>query len=465
MYINKPFIIFSLIVTFCCISFHSWTQNKKTTEGVILNDRLSKVSEATKLDVHRFMGNEHLLPKYLSLPYDTNMNTNVQGELVDTSYLLILFLPILLLFSIKNSWFRLLLITILSLMYLTSSFSGYGAYRNISQSQIAQQLSTELSNVRQAREYIPVFKLSLLQITNKIGQPLTDFLATISGVGDSITYPFLLVFFLLFSTLLFYEYQSSKYPKEVFVFFSITYFFFWWILGAGVAHYGILFLPVGLFAVIFGYCRLKEKLDSYFPNFLLSLIIIWIIVAFTSRLSNYRPKNKVVSRNAIPLSALAYGLGKIDKKRALNFSYPNYNQAIAVINADKQALVYKVGTFFYYFISNNNVRVLEDNQLDKFAKLKRKYTFKGDAAVINAFKRAGYKYFVIDLKMGKIDKSPNSTLKKRIRLLSDFFAKNTNKFRVIATDRLMEDKAGKRIYSLKGKKLINEGTFVVLELL
>jgi len=46
--------------------------------------------EATKQEeIHRYMGYERLLPKYVSLPYDVNMNTNVQGAFIDIFYSLV----------------------------------------------------------------------------------------------------------------------------------------------------------------------------------------------------------------------------------------------------------------------------------------------------------------------------------------------------------------------------------------
>lgn len=99
MHKKQSWILIGILLTsFICFSNMSWGQKSKQAQEKKVEERLTKVSSATKLDVHRFMGYEYLLPKYISLPYDASMNTNVRGPLFDIGYLLLLFLPILLLF-------------------------------------------------------------------------------------------------------------------------------------------------------------------------------------------------------------------------------------------------------------------------------------------------------------------------------------------------------------------------------
>ena len=85
-----------------------------------------EVYSAVREELHRYMGYEELLPKYISLPYDVVMNTNIGTAFVDISYLYLLFLPILLLFSIKNKFIKIsmmlfmLIFLIISLMLFFS---------------------------------------------------------------------------------------------------------------------------------------------------------------------------------------------------------------------------------------------------------------------------------------------------------------------------------------------------------
>ena len=226
-----------LLATGLIITATSFSQNQPSTQDNILEERLEKVSSATVVDVHRFMGHENLLPKYLSLPYDVNMNTNVDGELFDPGFLILAILPIILLFYVKKNRVKLLLMFLLLCSYLIGSLAGYSAEKGIALSKVNHTIQEELKIANDSDWYISTIKLNFLLLTNKVSEPILHSLNNISGKGDTITYPILLVLFLLVAFFLLREVNLMKSSKWVVTLFCLVFLFFWLILGAGILYY------------------------------------------------------------------------------------------------------------------------------------------------------------------------------------------------------------------------------------
>ncbi len=424
-----------------------------------LEERLAKVSSATKLDVHRFMGYEYLLPKYISLPYDASMNTNVQGPLFDIGYLLLLFFPIFLLFLVRENFFRIFLMFILLAIYCVSSITGYSASKRILHNDIQKEVSEELVNLNGGNDYLSHLKLTLFKITYSVGEPLVNLLNNISGKGDAITYPFMLILFLIFSFFFFKEQEFLNYKKSYLFFFSLAYAFFWWILSAGIVYYGLLFVPLGILLIVMVYEKVKTS-NKFIHIAFVVLSVCSIIGSISYRLSNFNPE--LTDRMLHPVS-MAYGLGKANKINATNLTYPNFGIVLEKINKDPSELIYKAGTFFHYFIDSNDRRVLEDNQLDKVSRLQQKYIYQGNEEVLNAFRRSGYKYLLIDLNLLNVDTSPERSLLKKINKLNELL--QSPSIRLIGTDRFMEDNNGQSVYTVYGKRIIHRGTFAAFEII
>lgn len=459
---NKQFwaLIGIFFISFIYSPNISWGQETTQNQEKKLKERLAKVSSATKLDVHRFMGYENLLPKYISLPYDVSMNTNVRGPLFDIGYLLFLFLPILLLFSIRKNLFRVFIMLIIIAIYCVSSITGYSTSKRIAQNEIQKTASDELMILNEGSDYLSILKLTLFQITYSIGKPLLDIVNSISGKGDIITYPFMLGLFLILALFFLREHESMNYKKWFLFFFVLAYTFFWWILGAGIAYYGMLFFPIGLILITLGYKELKET-NKLIHIIFISLTICWIIGSTSFRLASFNPE--VLADKMLASASMVYGLGRGNRTNAIDVTYRNYSYVLKEINNNPTAGVYKAGTFFHYFIDSNDIRVMEDNQLDKISRLQQKYTYQGNEEVINAFRRAGYKYLLIDLNLLNVDNSPERTLLKKIEKLNELLSSPS--FRVIGTDRVMENNAGESVYTVYGKKIVHRGTFAAFEII
>ena len=473
---KKQALIFLLLLCVCCCySISSWAfQQEEETQAT--EQRTVVVNEAAREELHRYMGYEKLMPKYISLPYDISMQTNVQGTFLDIGYLLLLFLPILLLLRLKNSWLRLVLAAFLLLVYIISTVTGYSASKKLPVVSVTQTVTEELDTLTFSQAPLVYTKLQVVVLANHLYQPINTFFTAVSGEGDRFTYSLLVLLFLLGGFLINQQLQGSKEIKRIIVYLGYAYGFFWLILGAGIIWYGFLLIPLGLLLLGIGFLQPISSLAFTKPQsfskrivrknglsyaFLL-LSTCWIILAFTARMANYAPLDGLNSKGAINRASLLYGLGKADEAKAMDLLYPNFNKVLAKVNADKEAQVYRIGTFFHYFIKDNNKRVLADNQLVTFSRLTEQFPDK--AALTQAFKRSGYKYLLLDLNVASIDNTPDQSLTKKAAKFSQFLVGNPS-MRFIATDRVMLDSNGQLSYTIFGKEMKHAGTFAAFEIL
>lgn len=144
----------------------------------------------------------------------------------------------------------------------------------------------------------------------------------------------------------------------------------------------------------------------------------------------------------------------------MEFLFPQYGSVLSEVNRDKDALVYRVGTYFNYFIERNNERVFQDNQLTNLDRYIKQFPNKLD--VVKEMKRNGYRYLILDMNVASIDRTPDSSLKIKARDLGVFLVNNSG-LEVIGTDRVVLNEDRERVYGLSGE-IINKGTFIAFKL-
>ena len=441
-YISIAFFLGLFIMPLLCISQES--SSKDLGSKVV-------VDATKKEEIHRYMGYERLLPKYLSLPYDVNMNTNIKGAFVDIGYLFLMFLPIILLTSIRGNWPRICIVFLLFIFLLFSIPTGYSAFNNISVFDIQTHLDTKLAATSFSTAPLMFFKLKITQFFSAIYLPLDQLIAPISGEGDFITLPIIFSLFVLLFMLIEQRVKFSDEPKQMLVYLTLCYCFLWLILGAGIVWYGILFTALGIILISLNIFKYKYVM-KWLSNTFLAFSFLWIILAFSNRLSNYSaPNSAQQSKGAILDATLVYGTGAYNKQQIMDILFPMYKLAVDEINKDPSVLVYRVGTFLHYFIDKNNNRVLEDNQLGVFNRLSN--TFQDKQELTTAFKVNNYKFLVIDLNTATIDRTPDKSLTRKYERLLDFVQDNPN-IRLIATDS-----------TIKNGKVQKIGNFAVFKII
>jgi len=76
----------TLFIFFLACTFQSFGQDKKLEQKENVNESLYE-------EVQRYIGYEDLIYRYTSVPYDVNVNMNLNGYFVEIGYLLLMFLP------------------------------------------------------------------------------------------------------------------------------------------------------------------------------------------------------------------------------------------------------------------------------------------------------------------------------------------------------------------------------------
>ncbi len=92
-------------------------------------------------------------------------------------------------------------------------------------------------------------------------------------------------------------------------------------------------------------------------------------------------------------------------------------------------IIYRIGTFLKYYITENNKRIFEDNLVTLFDK----YIFNEDIdKTVDNINRLGLSYFLVDLNAATIDRDPRHDLTRRYENLLATFT--SNKLELIDTD-------------------------------
>ncbi len=429
------------------------------------------ISSDVREELHRYIGYEEVLPKYISLPYDIIMNTNIAGPFIDIGFFFLLFLPILLLIGLKNKLLKGLIALLMILFLIISIPTGYRSNKIITVDQVKTTVSIELSQVTFIEAPLVYLKLQITKLANEIYQSIhTNIIEVFSGEGDSITYTLTFLFFLLAFFLLTSRLKNASMGKQVLSYFFLMYSFLWLLLGAGVTWYGIFMLPLGM--ILIGVGALKTNPQAkFFKYTFLTISMVWIISSTAYRFANYPlPLSQTeisagyeqskLNTSAIHNGPLMYGLGRMDKSRLMEFLFPQYGPVLTEVNRDKDALIYRIGTYFNYFIERNNERVFQDNQLTNLDRYIKRFPNKLD--VVAEMKRNGYGYIILDINVASIDRTPDASLRKKARDLGIFLVNNTG-LEVIGTDRVVLNEEGQRVYGLSGQ-VVNKGTFIAYKL-
>ncbi|MEL7020946.1 MAG: hypothetical protein AAGK47_05020, partial [Bacteroidota bacterium] len=452
----SPFIKYVLLPVFGLLSYQLQAQQ--------IDEQSDVPASPIREEIQRYTGYEDLLQRYVSLPYDLTMNKNISDIYVDISFLLLLFLPLLLLLSNRQRpAFNLTIIATSLLMLVIAIPTGYSSQQGIALSEVGNHLSSYLDSKTWSEAPIDVLIAHIYQCFNSLYQPLDYLLSMVTGQADYITYPLLVGLFLgilqLVNIRIEHHALTTKALINVLSIFSLL----WLVLAAGIPWYGLLMITLGIMFITIGFTNDNA---GFFPNanikryLFLVIVSIWVLMSFSYRAANYRPINETSAKNLLFPAILQYAAGTATDQQVLNSVFPQFEPAIKQINQENESLILRVGTFLPFFIEKNDQRIVTDNQLGFFDILDRRFDNKVELAL--AMKHSGFRYLVVDLNTARIDRTPEKTLQEKfIRLIN--FVNNNPALRLIATDNIIRDKNGQNIYSVTGTEIVRLGTFVVFE--
>ena len=367
---KKTFSLFFFVICFfyCGVTYAFQQDTTSASQSKLAPSNEIEISSDVREELHRYIGYEELLPRYLSLPYDIIMNANIAGPFIDIGFFFLLFFPILLLIGLKNRWLKVLTALLMLLFLIIGVPTGYRSNKIIDVDQVSMAATIELSQVDFLESPAIYLKLKLTQLTDAIYQTIyKNIIQIYSGEGDAITYAVVFLIFLAVSFLLNSRLKKASLGKQMLSYFFLMYGFLWLILGAGVTWYGIFMLPIGLILIGVGTLKTSQPSELLRNSFLI-ISAIWVVSAFAYRIANYPiPLSKAeiekgfdqakFNTSAIHQGPLLYGLGIADRSRLMEILFPQYEPVLRQINRDINAKVYRIGTYFNYFIDRNNVMI------------------------------------------------------------------------------------------------------------
>ena len=431
--LGLSFIMFCMI---CVIgnSDLSAQENKKATDKI--------ESDSKREEVQRYFGYETLLYRYLSLPYDTSLNTNEHGGFVEIGYLYILFIPLLLLFLARRKWkyFMGVLIASLALWIISTSNAFLFSMQKSKITASVDNINQYLDEVAFSSEPIAHLVAYLYKISLSLFAPFEAIGNMVSGEKDGFTYAFLFLIFILGSLLVNLVVKGMTDAHRYLVVLFWIYGFYWLAFAGGIIWYGYILLVLGYFLILILLDALKrddKKIFGWFKMAFFGLSVIWICTGYVNRISNVQSvaNSSELGKGIFNPVFYEYGLGKINQSQAINKVYPNATAGLNRINEVEDGLILRIGTSFTYFIDNNTQRVHMDNQLGLFYELYKRYPDQSE--LVDVMKASNIKFIIVDLHTPQIDKTPNKTLTEKYNKLMEFIFNNP-RLRILATDRVLK---------------------------
>ncbi|MCB0520272.1 MAG: hypothetical protein H6577_28200 [Lewinellaceae bacterium] len=439
-------------------------------------------ANAIRIEIQRYLGYEILPVRYLSLPYDLVMNSNVYLAILDTGVLLLIFVPIAILLGFlakpgsppngkARRWEAPLLATavVVSCFFLMviSTANGYIADKNM---KIVKptEVSEYLANTSFGEAPVGVTCAHLYQQCLRLYQGAVEpVLLRFSGNADAVTYPLLILVFALFFYIGSRRFRHLPMPEQGLLYFTYAYLFFWLMLSAGIVWYGLLAFPLltaFVFSVMLGKGKgegLAGKVGRYL---FLATVAVSLVIGFAHRFSNLTltilSKDKIAGKRIYDPAYVQYITGDFTEENVYDAYYPGLGRALRSINTEDKSLIYNVGGRFNFFIRANDKRMFNDNQLDFFNQIITKY--KNKEQVTALLKASGFRYLIVDFNTPSGDRTPEQLLVERYKKFMLLLYENPG-LEMLATNRVIKETSGgatQYIYGVFGE-VQDPGTFAI----
>ncbi len=428
------------------------------------------VSDAKREEIQRYVGYETLIYRYLSLPYDVTMNNNERGTgFLDIGFLLLMFLPILVMIKFRHRWSILVVVPLLMLVMFVVSTSNSFLFNNVARTMEVNQDGTTHYVITSETPLNDRIIRTYYNINNQLYKPFRALASKVSGPKDGVTYPLILLLFIgIFTFWMSIGKASSKVPWIFIVSIFLLFCFYWFLLSPGIVWYGFLGLLLGTVVLLLlipteGDSQWISRFGKYA---FYGMAGVWLTIGLLSRISNITPGSptELLGKTMLNPVSMQYASGNFDENVVIDMFYPGTSAVLDMINNNKDKLVFRIGTSFSYFIENNHQRVLMDNQLQFFNNLTKVYQDKREIA--KALKASNFGYFIIDINTPTLDNTPEQSLTKKYQKAVNFVYNNPN-VRLLATNRVItKNQTGEqRYYDMFGDNVINNGTFAIYEIL
>lgn len=416
---------------------------------------------AVRVEIQRYLGYEILPVRYLSLPYDLTMNTNVYLPILDTGILLLVFVPVVVLLGFWSKkqdaapivptyekWLLPLLVMLSCLLLLVlSTASGHLVGKEMNMVKPADigpflqdtpfsEFPTGVASAFFYQHFYHFYQAAIEPMLNRV-----------SGNADAVTYPLLLALFGLFCYIAGRRFGQLGPSEKALVHFSLAYVFFWLLLSAGIVWYGLLAFPlltVLVFRAFAGYGRAEDWLPKTGHYVFLGMAAASVLMGFAGRISNVNgrlPANDpLFGKRLFDPAYVRYLTGDFTEEKVYDAYYLGIGNALRSVNSEDKSLIYSVGTRFGFFIRANDKRIFKDNQLDFFNQIIQKHNTKTQVTAL--LKASGFRYIMVDLNTPTGDRTPEQSLVERYQKFLLLLYQNPG-VQLLATNRQVKDPTGK----------------------
>jgi len=444
---------------FFCLTLGVWGQNqaqpnnkkakseqqKKQQKKKADSKKSGRTSSPIREEIQRYFGYETLLFRYLNLPYDATFNTNVAGPHIEGGFLLLLFFPILIFlgFRRKPLWGIVVVLGCFGLLLISIPHSFI--YNNNLQSVPANAtaLNAYLNTTSFDDAPISISLAYFYKTILPIYEPINNLVNGFSGNADYVTYPLLMVLFVLGFLFIQYRLQYKSLSEKAIANVVFFYSYLWFLMAAGIIWYGYLILPMSILFIVgtLTYLSKQDGLYNLALKIFLVVGLIWLTMGHVVRTSNVNKiandasSKSMVGKRLFDEPMVLYQTGDLNTKEVFEKYLPNVTTAISTINSDESKLVYRAGTSLPFFITKNDDRVFSDNLLSFFITMVKKYQI--NSTIADVLKANNYEYIIVNLNLASIDRTPEKTLQRKFVTFMTFL-ENTDNIELLATDRLLK---------------------------
>jgi hypothetical protein len=384
------------------------------------DDGKDMIGNAQREELQRYLGYEKGIWRYLTIPFDLSFNLNVSGlRHQEISFFWLALFPILFLFGAKRWRFRGALLLIIGAIYLAA------AYWSLTEAGTGEAHITAANNfLDQYIKQVPTgTENGVVNLWQKLPQPfiylgslMTGLFVGISNLPASIFIP--LLFGLVFLLAQVVKNQARDWPivmRETGIV-LVTFLFLWMLLANSISWYAL--LPIVLvpswFVYILQQTTKKDRLDksSVFATVIGGAFILQLSFNTSILMTSTQPGQPPAQVYNWPMIQYLCS-GDLDQVKTLNLFNAASSQIAKQINQGRTSRIYRVNTYLQFHINNNDSRVLEDNQLQKFDQITSMISNPND--FIRILKENDFEYVLYDLNTPSLDRTPERSLQAKCR--------------------------------------------------
>lgn len=414
---------------------------RRSVDGEVTKSSL--FGSAKREEIKRYIGYLKGFPLFFTLPYNMTMNMLVPySRYLDISFVILLLLPVF--FAGTFLWSRILTsigVVVFLLLAVYSLYSPDGLLLTSSEleSMIKQQMFSDGGLMFSVLETLFLPIQTMLYYAGSKLVFLYQFFEKVPFVVSFIILSLLFYWLAIVSRRTLVSFPDAL---RMLLVFGGTFGFLWVILGNGILWYGF---PVWVcFFILVGYMATEGILSDRFVNryfqrkWLGTVLLLYFVFSISLFFISGTQSDRGYASYLYNAPFLNYASSPQSKRQTLRQFIPYMDDAITLLNKDKSAKVYRVGTFFNYHIAKNDRRVLEDNQLEIYERSMLQLRDKEDFFAM--LKDQGFRYILFDLNAAMIDKTPDKSLTKRVNHFMYAIAESTQ-VRPLFTDNFIADPA------------------------